>query len=184
MEHASHKSQSKKTRTVKPKGDLNAYDPPIPAYDPPQAPDAPSKEVTSGPHFNRGTDTPEPKAQTKPTANVEVRNMKLTLPEQLAVDRIYVVNWRWPDADKDFPTEPWMRSVRWFYPNAPGGGLAVDEPRFDNEKVICKRKAKALKARGIRYLVYDRQMTLEEAKENINDGMDQGGLKGSTSKPT
>ncbi len=93
------------------------------------------------------------------------RSVGEPIASDVAKTRIHIRNWRWPGAVNDFTLEPWLRTVDRFYINAVGGPLAVDEPRprtglgFED----CRRKAKALFKRGIRYLVIEDGMSLTSA---------------------
>lgn len=131
--------------------------------------------------FERDADDPTGDAP-KPKLAADFGNARVPLYQQIAgPDTTSLLYWRWPGAEQDFPQEPWLRNVRIYYPNAIGGPLAVDEPRYENERVACKRKSKALKARGIRYLVYERGMSMDDAMEGINNGLVTDGSPGQTS---
>ncbi len=92
------------------------------------------------------------------------RDPRFNLAEQISGTQYYIRNWKWSGAVEDFPNEPWMRCVDKFFPRAGVGPLAIDEPVMESEMVACERKAKALKKRGIRYLVLKEGMTLQQCQ--------------------
>lgn len=99
------------------------------------------------------------------TATIEQRNPSKTIPEQIAGNSVSFYNWKWPGAEKDFPIEPWLRTVKHCFPYAKGGMILADYPMLANERAACERKAKILKEKGFRYIVVHPDTTLHEARE-------------------
>lgn len=122
-------------------------------------------------------------AEYKPSQNVLVERLSapkeytMTLAEQVAGTRSCHFNYRWNGAETDFPSEPWMRTVRRFFESK---NLAVEEPRLENEVLTAERKRKAMKRAGIRFLVIKPGMTFENCLEAI-DELDDGDIR--TSEP-
>lgn len=79
--------------------------------------------------------------------------------ERIAQDDICQQNWKFRDATKYFPDEPWMRTVSKYYPNASCGPLLIDEPQLDIEITRCQRKQVVLEGMGYRYLILRPNMT-------------------------
>jgi hypothetical protein len=97
------------------------------------------------------------------------RNPSVTIPEQIAGNSTAFFNWKWPGAEKDFPAEPWLRTVKHYYPFPSNGEkpLLADFPQLKNEFEACSRKAKILKGRGFRYIVVVPGMSMQEAMEAL-----------------
>lgn len=84
-----------------------------------------------------------------------------TLADRVANSTIVHLSWKWHEAAKDFPSEPWMRHVNRYYPQAEGGPLAID---MENQTpaAALDRREKAVRARGIRYIRLSPSEKLEE----------------------
>lgn len=93
-----------------------------------------------------------------PPAEREPRDMRefLGLAAEIAQDTTYVRNSRWEGSREDFPHEPTLRTCDKYFKDAEGGPLYIDEPVTKADLANCKRKAEALRARGLRYVYIDR----------------------------
>lgn len=98
------------------------------------------------------------------------RDPSKTIPEQIAGNSVIFFNWKWKDAEKDFPIEPWLRTVKHCFIYAKGGMILADYPQIKGEFTACERKAKVLKERGFRYIAVTPEMTVLEAMEILGDG--------------
>lgn len=98
-------------------------------------------------------------------ANTIQRDSSKTIPEQIAGNSVAFYNWKWPGAEKDFPTEPWLRTVKHCFPYAKDGMILADYPQVGGEFSACERKSRVLKSKGYRYIIVTQNMTLHEAME-------------------
>lgn len=98
------------------------------------------------------------------------RNADVTLANDLAEAPFYHRNFRWVDAQDDFPAEPWLRTVDKFFDRTPYGPLLIDEPQTDLDEKACEdRKRPKLRARGLLYVILKKGMTLEEAIQAVSE---------------
>jgi hypothetical protein len=98
-----------------------------------------------------------------------------TITDRLAGSNMYFRNWRWPEAARDFPAEPWMRSVAKCYPDAIGGPILIDEPQIEKgddgkahpQIIACERRAEVLRKHGYRYIILKKGMSEADAREEL-----------------
>lgn len=91
----------------------------------------------------------------------------IPLSDRIANSNICTKNFKWKEADIDFPNQPWMRHVDKYYPFAEGGPLLVDEPQLKHQLQTCDLKKELLRSHGYRYLVLTKESTLESAAEEL-----------------
>ena len=91
--------------------------------------------------------------------------------ERIVQDRLVIRNVKYPGADEDFPHshQALCRFVTMFYPNAKGGGLYVDEPLHEQQRLRAYDRQKKMKARKLRHLVLERNSTYEELLEQLGE---------------
>jgi hypothetical protein len=86
---------------------------------------------------------------------------------ELAASDVVLRNWKWPDADQDFPYEPQLRTVEKYYPLAKDGPLLVDEPSTESEMQDCERKRAAISRRGLRYVAIGARTDVIDAAQQL-----------------
>ena len=92
--------------------------------------------------------------------------------EQIAEDDHHQLNWYYPEYKEVFPRDKKCQYVGKMYPHAKGGKLLVDEPRFEHEMAHCRLKQRELKKLGYRYLIITPEMTIEQARLELNHVVD------------
>ena len=107
------------------------------------------------------------------TKKPPVRDSSMGFLDQIAESNTCLMNHKWECADSDFPSEPWLRTVKFFYPFAKGGPLLVDELVLQSQLSTLKRKEKCLRERGFRYFIYERRMSLTDAKMELSKCLGQ-----------
>lgn len=93
----------------------------------------------------------------------------LGLSAKIAKSTVYTGNRKFKNADKHFPNLPLLRTVQKFFPYAAGGPLYVDEPTDPQEERECIKKAVAMKAEGLRYVVITRDMHDRDESEVLEE---------------
>jgi hypothetical protein len=101
------------------------------------------------------------------------RDNSMMFLDQVAQSTTCQMNHKWMCADSDFPNEPWMRTVRFYYPYAVGGPLLVDELVMHHQLAGLKRKEKCLRERGFRYFIFRRQMSITDAMMELEKCLGQ-----------
>lgn len=89
-----------------------------------------------------------------------------SLSDQIACSKVCMKNYKWKEAEKDFPREPRFRFVDKFYPFAfQGKGLLIDEPQMADDIRRCEMKKEILEKHGYRYLIIKKETTLADLLE-------------------
>lgn len=91
------------------------------------------------------------------------RVVELSIADRIAVDRFYFLNQYYPGGKEAFPGNNRMQVTTKYYPYAQGGKLYVDEPVTDFLIVECRRKIPVMRKNGVRYVLIEPDMTLEQA---------------------
>ena len=92
---------------------------------------------------------------------------RLSIAEKLAGTSMHVKNWVYDGAREDFPNEPWMRHVAYFFPKTKHGPLYMDRPINDYKTKECERRARALAARGLKYFVIKSKITFDKIEQEF-----------------
>lgn len=92
-----------------------------------------------------------------------------SLAQQIADSNFEYVNWIWPEGKDKFPHDFRMWSVDKYFPEAKGGPLLMDTPRFESEITKCHQKASALHELGYRYLILTPDMSFEDAMLTLSE---------------
>lgn len=103
------------------------------------------------------------------SAVLERRRDLLSLTDRLAGDRFYYRNHYYAGGDAAFPgrDNEKLRRVDKYYPNAQGGPLFIDEPRFPSEIALCEKKKAILESQGVRYMILDRNIPEDQLLERL-----------------
>lgn len=112
---------------------------------------------------------PGSNAYERALARVDERKKFISIADQIARDTLYFRNWKFKDSDKMYPTEPKMRTVGKYYPNAWKGPLLVDEPRNEYEIMRAYEKQKFLKSLGYRSIVIEKDSGFWECLEQLGE---------------
>lgn len=94
----------------------------------------------------------------------------LGMSAEIANDFMYVRNTRIPNAVKNYPYTPHMRTVTKFFKEAEGGPLYIDEPTSDREVQECKHKALIMAKEGVRYCYIAKDMELSQVMAQLEEG--------------
>ncbi len=89
--------------------------------------------------------------------------------ENITKTKHCIKNYRFPDADLLYPSNPELRSVGKFYPMSEGGPLYIDEPMYDEEIKECEKKRAHFKERKLRYLVVKFDTDMISAMEQLGE---------------
>lgn len=95
----------------------------------------------------------------------------VTLADKIAEDTFFIRNYKYYGSDKQYPetVDHAMRTVSKAYPYAKGGLLLVDEPLNELEMIRAYEKAKTLKKLGFRFVVVERDSTLDMLLEQLGE---------------
>lgn len=94
---------------------------------------------------------------------------EMTHAEKIAGSKIVRKNWIYPNATQLFPFQPRHRYCDLLFPFAAGGALAVDEPLDDEDAAACCLKRQHLAKKCIRYVYITRDMSIEQALEQLGE---------------
>jgi len=120
-------------------------------------------------HYARTVPVKEPQLPIQPIGNVTEtgRNRLKNMIENISGDKFCYINFYYPGGRDHFPENEKLWRVDRYYPNAVGGPLFVDEPRFEYEIQNCKLKSGVMKEMGHRYIICLPQSTEIQLMEQI-----------------
>lgn len=98
-----------------------------------------------------------------------LRDLTMTIPEQVAKSKVHFRNYEFKEGRKEFHYHRDLRFVEKMFPYALPKPLLVDQPQTPQHLEECQRKAVVLKRLGYRYLIFSPSMTIEEALDFLGE---------------
>lgn len=92
-----------------------------------------------------------------------------SIPDRVAGSKVHYRNWEVPGAKEAFPFHMGLRFVERMYPYSKPEPLLVDCPMSEYEEKDCDKKAEVFRTFGFRYLILKRNMSFEEALQQLGE---------------
>ena len=93
------------------------------------------------------------KAHLARLAKLDAKSVNQSRCERIAKDFQFTKSYHVPKLKELYPSQPWRWKVDYFYPNAEGGALYIDEPVSLFDEAELTEKKRFLRALGFRYVI-------------------------------